>query len=131
LNLEYIFVYGTLRRDTNSEMSHLLSKYANFVDEASFRGELYKIDYYPGAVASDDPKDLVQGEVYLLNQAEVVLPLLDKYEEFGLEFPEPNEFLRQKQSVSLKNGRLITAWIYIYNHSTKGLQLIESANFIQ
>jgi gamma-glutamylcyclotransferase (GGCT)/AIG2-like uncharacterized protein YtfP len=112
-------------------MSHLLSKYADFVDAAIFRGKLYKIDYYPGAVVSDDPKDLVQGEVYLLNQAEVVLPLLDKYEEFGPEFPVPNEFLRQKQSVSLKSGHLITAWIYIYNHSTKDLQLIESAYFIQ
>ncbi|HEY8037512.1 MAG TPA: gamma-glutamylcyclotransferase family protein [Methylobacter sp.] len=128
---EYIFVYGTLRRNTNSEMYHLLAKYAEFVDDATYRGKLYQINYYPGAVPSDDPHDAVQGEVYLLHQADVALPLLDQYEEFGPEFPEPNEYIRKKQSVLLKNGRSVMAWVYVYNHSTSGLELIKSANFIQ
>ncbi|TAN64623.1 MAG: gamma-glutamylcyclotransferase [Methylobacter sp.] len=127
-----IFVYGTLRRDANSDMHQLLAKYAEFVDDATYQGKLYKVDYYPGAVPSDNPNDVVvQGEVYLLHQAEVALPLLDQYEEFGPEFPDPNEFIRKKQSVLLKNGRTVTAWVYIYNHPTEGLELIESANFIQ
>ncbi|WP_333873237.1 gamma-glutamylcyclotransferase family protein [Methylobacter sp.] len=121
---EYIFVYGTLRRDTNSEMHHLLAKHAEFVNDASYCGKLYQIDCYPGAVPSDDPKDAVRGEVYLLHQADVVLPLLDQYEECGLAFPEPNEYSRQKQSVSLKDGRLVTAWVYVYNYPTEGLELI-------
>ncbi|TAK63679.1 gamma-glutamylcyclotransferase family protein [Methylobacter sp.] len=121
---EYIFVYGTLRRDTNSEMHHLLAKYAEFVDEATYRGKLYKIDYYPGAVPSDDLNDAVQGEVYQLHQADVALPLLDQYEECGPEFPEPNEYNRQKQSVLLRDGRTVTAWVYVYNHSPEGLELI-------
>ena len=131
MNPDYIFVYGTLRRETNSEMSHLFAKHAEFVDDATYRGKLYKIDYYPGVVPSDDPNDAVQGEVYRLHQADVVFSLLDRYEEFGPEFPEPNEYSRQKQSVLLKNGRLVTAWVYVYNHPTEGLELVESANFIQ
>jgi gamma-glutamylcyclotransferase (GGCT)/AIG2-like uncharacterized protein YtfP len=126
MNSNYIFVYGTLRRDANSEMGQLLSKYAYFVDAASFRGKLYKVDYYPGVVSSDNPNDQVQGEVYLLHQAEVVLPLLDQYEEFGPEYPEPNEYLRQKKTVLLNNGRFVTAWVYVYNHSTDGLELFTS-----
>lgn len=121
---EYIFVYGTLRRDANSEMHHLLAEYAEFVSDASYRGKLYRIDYYPGAVPSDNPSDVVQGEVHLLHQADVVLPLLDQYEECGPEFSEPNEYSRQKQSVLLKDGRLVTAWVYVYNHPTEGLDLI-------
>jgi gamma-glutamylcyclotransferase (GGCT)/AIG2-like uncharacterized protein YtfP len=124
MNPDYIFVYGTLRRDANSEMPHLLAKYAEFVDDAVFRGKLYQIDYYPGAVPSDDPNDVVQGEVYLFRQADVALPLLDQYEEFGPEFPEPNEYSRQKQSVLLKSGRLVTAWVYVYSHPTEGLEPI-------
>lgn len=131
MNPSYIFVYGTLRRDANSEMSHLLAKHGEFVDDASYQGRLYKIDYYPGAVPSDNPNDMVQGEVYLLHQADVTLPLLDQYEEFGPEFPEPNEYSRKKQPVLLKNGCTITAWVYVYNHPTEGLESIESANFIQ
>lgn len=128
---DYIFVYGTLRRDANSEMHQLLAKHTEFVNDATYQGKLYKIDYYPGAVSSDDPNDAVQGEVYLLHQADVVLPLLDRYEEFGPEFPEPNEFIRKQQAVLLKNGCSVMAWVYVYNHSTEDLELIKSANYIQ
>lgn len=121
---EYVFVYGTLRGNANSEMHRLLAKYAEFVCDAIYRGKLYQIDYYPGAVPSDNPDDVVQGEVYLLHQADIVLPLLDRYEECGPDFPEPNEYSRLQQSVLLKNGRLVTAWVYIYNHSTEGLEPI-------
>ncbi|TRX00541.1 gamma-glutamylcyclotransferase family protein [Candidatus Methylobacter oryzae] len=124
MNSDYIFVYGTLRRDTNSEMHRLLVRYAEFVSDATYRGKLYKIDYYPGAVPSDNPGDVVQGEVYLLHQADSVLPLLDQYEECGPEFPEPNEYSRRQQSVLLKDGRLVSAWVYIYNRSTEGLKPI-------
>ncbi|MCK9636268.1 MAG: gamma-glutamylcyclotransferase [Methylobacter tundripaludum] len=131
MSLEYIFVYGTLRRDANSEMSQLLAKCAEFVNDASYCGKLYKIDYYPGAVPSDDPNDVVQGEVYQLHRADVALPLLDRYEEFGPEFPEPNEYIRRKQVVLLKNGHSVIAWVYVYNHPTAGLELIPSENLIQ
>ncbi|MGZ8173086.1 gamma-glutamylcyclotransferase family protein [Methylobacter sp.] len=131
MNPDYIFVYGTLRRDANSDMHQLLAKYAEFVSDATYQGRLYKINYYPGAVPSDDSNDAVHGEVYWLHQADVALPLLDQYEEFGPEFSEPNEYIRLKQSVVLENGRTITAWVYVYNHSTEGLESIESANFIQ
>jgi len=124
MNSDYIFVYGTLRRDANSKMHPLLAKHAAFVDNAGYRGKLYKIDYYPGAVPSDDPNDVVQGEVYRLHQADVVLPLLDQYEEFGPEFPEPNEYSRKKQAVLLESGRTVTAWVYIYNHPIAGLDRI-------
>lgn len=101
-----------------------MAKHGKFIGDATYQGKLYKIDYYPGAVPSGDPNDAVQGEVYLLHQADVALSLLDRYEECGPEFPEPTEYSRQKQSVLLKDGRLITAWVYVYNHSTEGLELI-------
>jgi Uncharacterized conserved protein len=131
MTFDYIFVYGTLRRDTHSEMAGLLASHAEFVDDAIYQGKLFKIDYYPGAVPSDDPNDKVQGEVYRFHQPDIALPLLDLYEEFGPEFPEPNEYVRRKQAVLLKNGGTVMAWLYIYNRSTEGLELIESADFIR
>lgn len=121
---DYIFVYGTLRNGANSEMSRLLAEHAEFVDDAAYQGKLYKVDDYPAAVPSDDPNDLVQGEVYLLHQADAVLPLLDRYEEFGPEFSEPNEYIRRKQTVALNNGGTVSAWVYIYNRPTEGLERI-------
>jgi gamma-glutamylcyclotransferase (GGCT)/AIG2-like uncharacterized protein YtfP len=131
MNHSYIFVYGTLRRDANSEMSHLLAKYAEFVHEATCPGKLYKVGHYPGMVPSDNARDIVYGEVYLLQSTDIVLPLLDQYEEYGRGFPEPNEYSRQQQTVFLKNGNIVTAWIYIYNHPTEGLELIEPADFLK
>lgn len=131
MNPDYLFVYGTLRRDANSEMSRLLAKYAEFVSDAGYCGKLYQIDYYPGAVPSDNLNDRVSGEVYRLHQAEIVLPLLDQYEEFGPAFPEPNEYIRRQQTVLLNNGHSVSAWIYIYNRPTAGLEPITSASFIR
>lgn len=126
----YIFVYGTLRRDTNSEMHHLLAEYAEFIGEATRLGKLYEVGRYPGMVLSDNIKDSVHGEVYLLRHEDIVLPLLDQYEEFGPEFPEPNEYRRQRQTVFLGNGDRITAWLYVYNHPVAELKLIKSADFL-
>jgi gamma-glutamylcyclotransferase (GGCT)/AIG2-like uncharacterized protein YtfP len=112
-------------------MYRLLAKYAEFVNDATCPGKLYKVDYYPGMIPSDDAKDIVCGEVYLLQHTDIVLPLLDQYEEYGREFPEPNEFIRQQQTVFLRSGKIVTAWIYIYNHPTEGLELIEPADFFK
>ncbi|MDP2100566.1 MAG: gamma-glutamylcyclotransferase family protein [Methylobacter sp.] len=131
MNPRYLFVYGTLKRDANNGLHPLLLKHAEFIGNASYQGKLYTIDTYPGAIPSDDPNDAVQGEVYLLHQADSVLPILDRYEEFGPAFPEPNEYIRLKQSVLLKNGCAITAWVYVYNHPIAGLERIKPADFIQ
>ncbi|MGZ8188847.1 MAG: gamma-glutamylcyclotransferase family protein [Methylosarcina sp.] len=125
MNNDYLFVYGTLRRSANSEMSQLLARNAVFIDYAVFQGRLYKIDYYPGAVPSNDPGHRVPGEVYLLADAKSLLPCLDRYEGCGLEFPEPNEYRRQQREVLLNNGHIMSAWIYLYNRATTGLELIE------
>ncbi len=126
---DIIFVYGTLKRNSNSEMHRFLAKHADFVDTASFCGKLYKIDGYPGVVPSDDPTDKVYGEFYLIHDADNLFPGLDRYEECGPEFPEPHEYCRRKQKICLGNGGTVMAWVYLYNHSTEGLPLMESADF--
>lgn len=127
----FMFVYGTLRRDTNSEMYHLLARYADFVGDASYQGKLYKIDYYPGVVSSEDPSDVVQGEVYRLHDPDLVLSRLDQYEECGPGFPEPTEYIREIQHVQLQSGETIPAWIYLYNRPTNYLELVTSGDFLK
>jgi gamma-glutamylcyclotransferase (GGCT)/AIG2-like uncharacterized protein YtfP len=130
MSQEYIFVYGTLKRDASNKISHRLANYAEFVGDATYRGKLYKIGSYPGVIPSYDPDDMVHGEVYLLHQANIALSFLDQYEEFGQEFPQPNEYIRQKQAVMLKNQNPISAWVYVYNRPTENLPLIKPANFV-
>lgn len=128
---QFLFVYGTLRRDTNGQMYHLLARYADFVGEATFQGKLYKVDYYPGIVPSEDTDDLVLGEVYRLHSPNYVLSRLDQYEECGCAFPEPTEYVRKVERVRLQDGHIIEAWVYVYNRPTNTLDIIESGDFLQ
>ena len=127
---EFLFVYGTLRHNGNNNLRQLLTSYADFIDDACYQGKLYLIDDYPGAVASNNPTDKVQGEVYFLHNPPFVLSQLDDYEECSFEFTQPTEYIREIKPVQLANGKTIPAWIYTYNFSTENLKLIASGDFL-
>jgi gamma-glutamylcyclotransferase (GGCT)/AIG2-like uncharacterized protein YtfP len=129
MNNDYLFVYGTLRQDSKSEMYHIFARYAEFVDDAVCQGKLYMVNDYPGLITSDDPNDVVHGEVYKLRCPDVVLSALDAYEKCGPNFPKPTEYVRRKENVSLKSGKVVVAWVYILNRKTDGLKFIESGDF--
>ena len=61
-----LFVYGTLMRGFDHPMAKLLSRSADFIGEAQCRGRLYLVKHYPGLVLSDEPDDVVFGELYRL-----------------------------------------------------------------
>ena len=63
-----LFVYGTLMRGFDHPMAQLLSRSAEFIGEARCQGRLYLVKHYPGLVLSDDPADVVFGELYRLRQ---------------------------------------------------------------
>ena len=125
---DLLFVYGTLRRDTGSEMCRLLARHADFVGEGTYRGRLYKVDYYPGVVPSDDPADRVRGEVYSLRDFRIALPQLDHYEGCGPGFREPTEYVRRQEEIVLAEGAACTAWVYVYNRPVGGLVWIRSGD---
>jgi gamma-glutamylcyclotransferase (GGCT)/AIG2-like uncharacterized protein YtfP len=127
---DLLFVYGTLRRDTDSGIYQLLASYADFVTEGTCQGRLYKIDYYPGVVPSNNPEERVIGEVYRLRNSQVVLPKLDQYEECGPEFPEPTEYVRRHQEIELSDGTKSRAWVYLYNHPVDKLEWVPSGDFL-
>ena len=126
---KYLFVYETLKKDIGNYMYHLLAKHAKFISNASWNGKLYMAEDYPCAIPSDDPSDLVYGELYLLNDTNNILPNLDDYEECSNKFPEPTLFKRIKDDVRLNNGDTVNAWIYIYNMPVDNLVQIKSGNF--
>ncbi len=128
---EYLFVYGTLKKDIGNDMYRLLAKHAQFVSDAAWNGKLYMVEDYPGAISSNNPDDTVYGELYLLNNPDNILPSLDDYEECSDKFPKPTLFKRIKDDVRLDNGDIVSAWIYIYNMPVDNLIRIKSGNFIR
>lgn len=126
----YLFVYGTLRKAADGSLHKYLRNRAEFIDTATLPGTLYEISGYPGAVmARSNPTSCIHGEVYRLLQADTVLQAIDSYEECSEDFPQPHEYQRVQQIVTLSTGQAITAWLYLYNHSVSNRKLLENGNY--
>jgi gamma-glutamylcyclotransferase (GGCT)/AIG2-like uncharacterized protein YtfP len=125
-----LFVYGTLMRGFDHPMARLLSANADFLGPATCRGRLYLVKHYPGLLLSDDPADLVFGELYRLRQRDAMLREFDMYEACGEGFAQPTEYLRQTLQVALDDGAASEAWTYVYNWPVTNLPRIASGRFL-
>ena len=126
-----LFVYGTLMRGFDHPMARLLSRSADFIGEARCRGRLYMVKHYPGLVESDEPADIVFGEVYRLRARDELLREFDMYEACGADFPEPTQYVRKMLEISLNDGTADEAWTYIYNWPVTHLARIASGRFLE
>jgi gamma-glutamylcyclotransferase (GGCT)/AIG2-like uncharacterized protein YtfP len=131
MNSDYLFVYGTLMRGFDHPMAKLLSRSADFIGEARCRGRLHLVKHYPGLVLSDDPADVVFGELYRLRQPYELLREFDMYEACGEGFAEPTEYVRQLLPVTSDDGPVSEAWTYLYNWPVAQLPRIASGRFLE
>ena len=124
-----LFVYGTLMRGFDHPMAQLLSRSADFLGDARCQGRLYLIKHYPGLVLSDDPGDVVFGELYRLRAPRELLREFDMYEACGEGFAQPTEYVRQTLPVTL-DDKTTEAWTYLYNRPVTHLPRIASGRFM-
>src|ERR1700687_1783973 len=122
------FVYRTLMGGFDSPMAQLLSRSADFLGEARCRGRLYLIKHYPGLVLSDDPSEVVLGELHRLRAPRELLREFDMYEGCGEGFAQPTQYIRQMLPVTL-NDKTAEAWTYLYNWPVTRLPRIASGRF--
>jgi gamma-glutamylcyclotransferase (GGCT)/AIG2-like uncharacterized protein YtfP len=73
-------------------------------------------------VGSNHPNEWVIGEVFCLDEPDILLAALDDYE--GLEYE------RARVSATLDDGRIIECWIYWYRGDSAG-PLIESGDWFR
>jgi gamma-glutamylcyclotransferase (GGCT)/AIG2-like uncharacterized protein YtfP len=126
-----LFVYGTLMRGFDHPMARLLSANADFMGEAKCRGRLYLVKHYPGLVLSDDPADIVFGELYRLRERDAMLREFDIYEACGEGFAPPTEYSRKMLQVTLDDGAVSEVWTYLYNWPVTQLPRIASGRFLE
>lgn len=126
-----LFVYGTLMRGFDHPMAQLLSRSADFLGNARGRGRLYLVKHYPGLVLSDDPDDVVHGELFRLRARDELLREFDMYEACGEGFAPPTEYVRQMFAVTLDDGSASEAWTYLYNWPVTALPRIASGSFLE
>jgi gamma-glutamylcyclotransferase (GGCT)/AIG2-like uncharacterized protein YtfP len=128
---EFLFVYGTLRADLAHPMARAVGKRAELVGRAYFRGKLFDLGEYPGAVASPSPSDRVVGELHRIEsgQEAALLAQLDRYEGWNPDRPGESEFMRVRARVESEAGDRVEAWVYTYNRPTPRRARIASGDY--
>jgi len=125
-----IFVYGTLRRDPESELSDLLARHWRFIGAATVQGRLFDLGAYPGLVL-DETNGHVSGELYQITTSwPQVIERLDEYEGCTTADPQPHEYRRELVEAMRPSGDLISAWAYVLNRDPHGLPIIESGDYL-
>lgn len=125
----YLFVYGTLLSDGN-EFAIYLKQHCTFYNKAKFKGKLYDMGEYPGAIADDNCGTYVYGSIYTLTNQSEVFKYLDDYEGLGNNQEQPSLFIRKVASIETNNGQ-IDCWVYFYNLLIDGFRLIESGDYLR
>jgi gamma-glutamylcyclotransferase (GGCT)/AIG2-like uncharacterized protein YtfP len=119
----HIFVYGTLRSESDHPMARRLLSQARLVGKGSAPGRLYDLGWYPAAMFDAGEKRRVIGDVFALKSGGRLLAELDAYES-GDRF-----YSRMHLEVSLAGGGAVIAWAYGVAEAPPA-RLIQSGDFI-
>jgi gamma-glutamylcyclotransferase (GGCT)/AIG2-like uncharacterized protein YtfP len=130
----YLFVYGTLMSTARSAlgkgMRERLQREARLLGPASTQGRLYDLGRYPALVDSEDPADLVHGEVFALQEPGKSFAWLDKYEGIVPGQHGHNDYERVERPVRLASGEEIAAWVYFYRKSVVSVRRLASGRWV-
>ena len=125
---EYLFVYGSLRTESQHPMAKLLNQKGESLGEAYVWGRLYLISWYPALVSS--PYGMrVLGELFRINDEPGFWKLFDEYEGYDPANEAESLFVRRRLPV-LRGSKERLAWLYIYNQPIDGMKIIESGDFL-
>ena len=122
-----LFVYGTLLNDSNSYGAYL-QQHCTLLQAGKFRGRLYDIGEYPGAISDVSSDQYVHGSIYRMDEPEKILKIIDDYEGFGNDQEQPNLFLRILIPIETMDAQ-VECWVYVYNLPVDGLLLITSGRY--
>lgn len=118
---DYLFVYGTLRKNYNLKLKDKVAHDITYLGQAKITASMYDIGKYPGAIKENTDNEVI-GDVFVLDDPEKVLKVLDKY--------EGEEFSREKNRVKLRSGKSVNAWIYWYNQKPLRKRRIPYKNYL-
>jgi gamma-glutamylcyclotransferase (GGCT)/AIG2-like uncharacterized protein YtfP len=131
---DLLFVYGTLMSRFHNVNAIALRQAATLVGAATYRGKMFRVTgprgvlIYPVVIASDDPADVVHGELYRLIDRRV-LDRLDTYEGCAADSPQPQEYRREIAEVMLEDGATAKAMLYVFQGSVESLPRIADGVF--
>jgi len=131
----HLFVYGTLMRAANGwrlgkPQRERLARESTFIAAATIAARLYDLGNYPGLLLSDDPVDVVHGEILALADPGHSFDWLDPYESIVPGREADSEYRREKVTARLADGTAITAWTYVYNHDLSAAAAVPGGRWL-
>ena len=126
---DLVFVYGTLRKGFPHPMANMLASQAEYLGVASTPGQLYDLGTYPAAMFSEESPYLVTGDIFRINHAEHLIPLLDEYEDYRPDDIENSLYKRILIKASLQKEALIV-WGYTYLSTPSSEGLIPTGDYL-
>jgi gamma-glutamylcyclotransferase (GGCT)/AIG2-like uncharacterized protein YtfP len=123
-----LFVYGTLLQSQNP-FGKYLKENSRFLQFGKLKGRLYNIGQYPGARFEPEGNSFVLGSILSLNNYTETLRLMDEYEGFGIDQPQPNEYIRELIDIETETG-LMKCWVYLYNLPVEKLHQIVGGDYL-
>ncbi|MBG86818.1 MAG: gamma-glutamylcyclotransferase [Verrucomicrobiales bacterium] len=127
---DLLFVYGTLRRNAREGIHERYLKGAEFVADATTRGRLFLLTWYPALIMDESTQDVVKGEIYRLPSFETTIKRVDAFEGFDPTRPDDGEYIRSLATVTLSDGSTQSAWMYVFRHDISEASLIPSGDFL-
>ena len=124
---DYLFVYGTLRKEVGHPMHRVLIRHAILVDKGVYQGELYDLGDFPAAIHSARLEDRVHGEIYQLKGKDQIFEILDRYE--GCVGTAPY-FRRERKEVRSGGGKVVCVWLYLYNRPVERYPRIPGGDYL-
>jgi gamma-glutamylcyclotransferase (GGCT)/AIG2-like uncharacterized protein YtfP len=126
--IDKLFIYGSLLESDN-EFGRYLKQHATIYKRGNFKGKLYDVGEYPGAVHLPDTDHKVHGIIIKLEDVDQTLKYIDDYEGFGYDQLQPNLFIRKLLTVQAENKN-VKCWVYLYNHPTAHFKQILSGDYL-
>jgi len=127
---QYLFAYGTLRKDYSPDPVPGIRDKLIYVGEAEASGLMYDLGAYPGAVRGGE-SGMIRGDVFLIRDPEKVLGQLDEYEGISRSTGRKAKFAREKSPITWGSGDRSYAWIYWYNLEVTGKTRITSGDYLK
>lgn len=132
LNMEItcscLFVYGTLLINHNQHAAYL-QKHCKLVGEGETKGRLYDIGEYPGAIIDANAQQFIYGSIYLMDNTENVIRLIDEYEGLSPDEPQPHEYVRTIVDIETGNG-IVACWMYLYNWPINNFPEVQGGRYL-
>jgi gamma-glutamylcyclotransferase (GGCT)/AIG2-like uncharacterized protein YtfP len=123
---DFLFAYGTLQPGCVPAKIARLAKKLRPLGVGFVHGAVYDLGRYPGAIADALSKGEIFGTVMELPEDPDFLRELDAYEGYDPQEPKTSEYIRERQTVEMSDGRSVDCWFYRFNGKADPARAIAS-----